>query len=693
FFEMEDGNRSFTVDEALVEMGFGKFQLYVLAYAGMGMVAEAMEMMLLSFVGPAVQSLWNLSSREESSITSVVFAGMLIGAYSWGIVADKHGRSWFLERICTKLHVVDRSPLFRWSRIGRRSCSRFWTVGTILEASLAWLIMPSLGWRWLLALSSIPSSLLLMFYKWTPESPRYLILQGRKAEALSILEKIARTNGTQLPKGVLGSEMETEMEETKSHPTESTHLLKPGELEEAPPPVSKMILKPDSKGPLLVLLSPELIKRTLLLWVVFFGNAFAYYGVVLLTTELKISQNKFPGLLISAAMVDRLGRKASMSSMLFTCCIFLLPLLTHQSPTLTTALLFGGRICISSAFTVVYIYAPEIYPTAVRTTGVGVGSSVGRIGGVLCPLVAVGLVHGCHQTIAVLLFEFVILVSGICVCLFPFETSGRELTDTISTSNEPSSSSQHEEPNNHDFVTDYNDAKLFIIKSYSEDNVHKSIKYKVWASTANGNKKLDAAYREAKDEKEQPCLVFLVFSVNASSQFCGVAEMIGPVDFDKSVEYWQQDKWSGQFPVKWHIIKSVPNSQFRHIILGNNEDKPVKLEQGIEMLKIFKNYDGETSILDNFVFYEEREKVIQERKARRQPSLPSAVGETEYKPASAALMTEFIKNMSKSFAQVVHLEEGSKASTDATTTTIAVSSGHSKGLIDEEDDDVMKDTI
>ncbi|WZY83726.1 hypothetical protein YC2023_030110 [Brassica napus] len=111
------------------------------------------------------------------------------------------------------------------------------------------------------------------------------------------------------------------------------------------------------------------------------------------------------------------------------------------------------------------------------------------------------------------------------------------------------------------------------------------------------------------------------------------------------------------------------------------------------MLKIFKNYDGETSILDNFVFYEEREKVIQERKARRQPSLPSAVGETEYKPASAALMTEFIKNMSKSFAQVVHLEEGSKASTDATTTTIAVSSGHSKGLIDEEDDDVMKDTI
>ncbi|CAF1704301.1 BnaC03g73650D [Brassica napus] len=154
--------------------------------------------------------------------------------------------------------------------------------------------------------------------------------------------------------------------------------------------------------------------------------------------------------------------------------------------------------------------------------------------------------------------------------------------------------------------------------------------------------------------------------------------MIGPVDFVKSVEYWKQDKWSGQFPVKWHIIKDVPNSQFRHIILENNDNKPVTnsrdtQEVSIEMLKIFKNYGAETSILDDFVFYEEREKVIQERKASRQPSLPSGAGE----PASAALQSEFIKNMSKSFAQVVRLEEGSKASPDATTTTIAVSSGHS----------------
>ncbi|XP_020265974.1 uncharacterized protein LOC109841419 isoform X2 [Asparagus officinalis] len=128
--------------------------------------------------------------------------------------------------------------------------------------------------------------------------------------------------------------------------------------------------------------------------------------------------------------------------------------------------------------------------------------------------------------------------------------------------------------NSPDFSTDYTDAKFFIIKSYSEDNVHKSIKYGVWASTANGNRKLDSAYHEAK-EKGHSCPVFLFFSVNASAQFCGVAEMIGPVNFEKNVDFWQQDKWSGQFPVKWHIIKDAPNSLFRHIILENNDNKPV----------------------------------------------------------------------------------------------------------------------
>jgi hypothetical protein len=51
--------------------------------------------------------------------------------------------------------------------------------------------------------------------------------------------------------------------------------------------------------------------------------------------------------------------------------------------------------------------------------------------------------------------------------------------------------------------------------------------------------------------------------------------MMGPVDFNKNMDFWLQGKWNGSFPVNWHIIKDVPNGHFRHITLSNNENKPV----------------------------------------------------------------------------------------------------------------------
>lgn len=180
--------------------------------------------------------------------------------------------------------------------------------------------------------------------------------------------------------------------------------------------------------------------------------------------------------------------------------------------------------------------------------------------------------------------------------------------------------------NKEHFPVEYSDAKFFVIKSYSEDDLHKSVKYNVWASTPNGNKKLDSAYKEAQG-RDAACPIFLFFSVNTSGQFVGVAEMVSPVDFEKTVDYWQQDKWTGCFSVKWHIVKDVPNGVFKHIILENNDNKPVtnsrdtqevKLEQGLQMLKLFKGYVSKTSIFDDLGFYETREKIMQERRVKQQ---------------------------------------------------------------------------
>ncbi|CAN1305765.1 YTH domain-containing protein ECT2 [Linum perenne] len=187
----------------------------------------------------------------------------------------------------------------------------------------------------------------------------------------------------------------------------------------------------------------------------------------------------------------------------------------------------------------------------------------------------------------------------------------------------PVSGDQYNSP---DFEIEYASAKFYVIKSYNEDDIHKSIKYNVWASTPNGNRKLDEAFRCAQEKPSETAAnspIFLFFSVNGSGQFVGLAEMVGQVDFNKDMDFWQLNKWNGFFPVKWHVVKDIPNNQLRHIILENNENKPVTfsrdtqeigMKQGLEMLSIFKSYSQKSSLIDDFNFYETREKSLSAKK-------------------------------------------------------------------------------
>ncbi|KAL5769092.1 hypothetical protein ACOSP7_015648 [Xanthoceras sorbifolium] len=485
FLEMEGEHVEYTLDDALSAMKFGKYQLLVLAYAGLGWISEAMEIMILSFVGSAVKLKWKLSSSEESLLSTVVFFGMLVGAYAWGIISDNFGRrkcffsigvitsgagllsafspnyislvisrclvgfglgggpvylTWFLE-------FVPVSYRGTWMVL----FSTFWSAGTIFEASLAWIVMTKLNWRWLLGLSSIPSFALLFFYGLAPESPRYLCMKGRTTDAHRILEKVALVNQAKLPPGVLVSDG------TIGQNEESVSSQDPLPLS-ATSNITRKFKSAFSS--FFMLFSPKLIWTTLLLWVLFFASAFTYYGIVLLTSKLSSEENKcgstilhektskenslyldvfitslaeLPGLLLSAILVDKVGRKISMIIMFILACAFLLPLVSHQSSVLTTVLLFGARMCFTGTITVGSIYAPELYPTSMRNTGYGAADGAGKIGGMVCPLVAVGLVTGCHQRAAVILFEVITVLAIASVLLFPFETKGKELKDNVET--------------------------------------------------------------------------------------------------------------------------------------------------------------------------------------------------------------------------------------------------------------------
>lgn len=81
----------------------------------------------------------------------------------------------------------------------------------------------------------------------------------------------------------------------------------------------------------------------------------------------------------------------------------------------------------------------------------------------------------------------------------------------------------------------------------------------------------------------------------------------------------------------------------------------MNLEQGIEMLKIFKDHDARTCILDDFDFYNEREKSLKERKARQQTS--------SIKEAPNVLTDDSVNKISDSFGQSLRLKESGEADT------------------------------
>lgn len=165
---------------------------------------------------------------------------------------------------------------------------------------------------------------------------------------------------------------------------------------------------------------------------------------------------------------------------------------------------------------------------------------------------------------------------------------------------------------------------FYVIKSFSEEDVHKSIKYGVWSSSKNGNQTLTNSFNLTKEKNGS---VYLFFSCNGSGRFVGVARMKSPCDNEKSFEYWTQDeKWPGLFEVEWLFIKDVPFREFKNIIITmkDGETKPISNARDVQevpfanaktMVEIFENYQNTNTILEHFEYYDVRQDNYEKAKA------------------------------------------------------------------------------
>jgi len=434
-----------TFDEAIDRIGFGAFQRKLLAICGAGWAADAMEVLLISFALPGVIKEWGLTTAQAGFIGTAIFLGMLAGAWFWGTISDYIGR-----RIGFQLTVlIDSvfgflsalSPSYLWLVLLRGITGfgvggtlpvdysifaeylptkergkylvyleSFWALGTIVAAGLAWFVVPRWGWRVLLAISALPGVIIYFIRRYVPESPRYMLVEGRTDEVREALERVASENRTEVAIGPIK-----------------------GKVRERKVTVSALWL-------------PKFARTTLMLWIAWFCISLGYYGVFIWLpkifvdkgfTFLKTFQYVFlmalaqlPGYFSAAYLVEKIGRKMTLGIYLIMSGAFtLLFAVAGSAPAIVGSAVLMSFFCLG-AWGSLYAYTPELYPTEIRSTGMGWASGMTRIAGSLAPMLG-GMLLPISLIVPLSLYTAAFAIGGLAVLILGVETKGKPLADIV----------------------------------------------------------------------------------------------------------------------------------------------------------------------------------------------------------------------------------------------------------------------
>ena len=320
-----------------------------------------------------------------------------------------------------------------------------WTIGTMAVALLAWAVLPKAGWRWLLALSAVPSLILLAGYFWLPESPMWLFVKDRYGEAEKVVTRLAAAKSIQNPiKLRLSHErMQRSLENATSSSSPKRGRFK--------------AFWAHMRGSIKEVFAGDMFFTTIVLLFIWFVNSMVYYGLVLLTTAMHsgttedgeectedgrptfsnwdylsvviTSLAEAPGILVAALLIDSSGRLISIRVGLIVCsgCLVGLIFATSGAKVLRLILLFGSRAAIECTFSTLYVFTPELFATPVRSFGLALCNSFSRIGGFMAPFATVFLVEDGRPRIAALVLGVLCFVASVASFFLPKETQGVDL--------------------------------------------------------------------------------------------------------------------------------------------------------------------------------------------------------------------------------------------------------------------------
>jgi MFS transporter, putative metabolite:H+ symporter len=411
---------------------------------------DAFDALAIASVLPVIAPAWKLTPPQIGLLISAGFLGQLAGALLFGWLAERHGRMtamiWsialfsVMSLVCALAWDYNSLVVFRTiqgiglggevpvaavfiSELAKaQGRGRFvllyelvFPIG-LVAASLAGLwVVPHLGWQYMFVLGAIPALLALVLRYLLPESPRWLAVRGRRADAEAAMAHI---------------ESETEKAIGRALPP--------------PKPVVSTLNKPASPADLF---GPDYLRRTLVVWVIWFSAYFVNYGLAIWLPTVYRTIFKLPldvslryglitqavgllGTLICALAIDHVGRRLWFALSFAAAAIALAMLAMYPAPTAEQVLtsMTIAYFFISSINIGVYLYTPELYPTRARALGVGTATAWLRFASMIGPTV-VGLMIASGLPAVFVTFAAVAALAAVVTGAFAVETKGRVLEE------------------------------------------------------------------------------------------------------------------------------------------------------------------------------------------------------------------------------------------------------------------------
>ena len=417
---------------------------------GVATFFDAFDALAIASVLPVIVPLWKLTPPQIGLMISAGFLGQLLGALLFGWIAEHYGRMTAMIWSIALFAVMSLACALAWdynsllvlrtiqgvglggevpvaavfiSELAKaQGRGRFvllyelvFPIG-LVAASLAGLwVVPHLGWQYMFVIGAVPALLALVLRSLLPESPRWLAVHGRNAEAQAAMALIER-----------------ETQKATGAPL---------------PPVKPVVSTSDKAAALTDLFGPLYLRRTLVVWVIWFSAYFVNYGLSIWLPTLYRTVFKLPldvslryglitqavgllGTLICALTIDYVGRRIWFA-IAFACAAVSLALLSlTASPTAEQVLIHMSfaYFFVSTINIGVYLYTPELYPTRTRALGVGTATAWLRFASIIGPIAVGSMIAGGISSVF-LWFSVVAAIAAVITAAFAVETKGRVLEE------------------------------------------------------------------------------------------------------------------------------------------------------------------------------------------------------------------------------------------------------------------------